>query len=74
MTLPSRLNPIQGSWGFIIRDNDGDVVLIGRGRINHLLSAFHAEVIAGLQGVLAALNLGVSRLILETDSLFSSKR
>jgi superfamily II RNA helicase len=57
------------SWGFIIRDNDGDVVLTGRGRINHLLSAFHAEVIAGLQGVQAALNLGISRLILETDSL-----
>jgi ribonuclease HI len=58
-----------GSWGFIIRDNDGDVVLIGRGRINHLLSAFHAEVIAGLQGVQAALNVGIRRLILQTDSL-----
>jgi ribonuclease HI len=58
-----------GSWGFIIRDNDGDVVLTGRGRINHLLSAFHAEVIAGLQGVQAALNVGIRRLILQTDSL-----
>jgi len=27
-----------GSWGFIICDHKGDVVLTGRGRINHLLS------------------------------------
>ena len=35
---------------------------------NHLLSAFHAEVIITLQGVQAALNLGVSRLTLETNA------
>lgn len=27
-----------GSWGFLIRDCDGDVVLAGKGKINHLLS------------------------------------
>jgi len=34
-----------------------------------LLSAFHAEVIAALQGVQAALNLGVGRLTLEINAL-----
>jgi len=34
-----------------------------------LLSAFHAEVIAALQGVQAALNSGVGRLTLETNAL-----
>ena len=34
-----------------------------------MLSAFYAEVIATLQGVQAALNLGVSRLTLETNAL-----
>ena len=34
-----------------------------------MLSAFHAEVIAALQGVQAALNLGVGRLTLETNAL-----
>jgi len=34
-----------------------------------LLNAFHTEVIAALQGVQAALNLGVSRLTLETNAL-----
>ena len=51
-----------GSWGFVIRDNDGDVVMTGRGRINHLLSPFQAEVIACLQGIQTALNLGIGKL------------
>ena len=34
-----------------------------------MLSAFHAEVIAALQGVQAALNLEVGRLTLETNAL-----
>ena len=58
-----------GSWGFVTRDNDGDVVMTGRGRINHLLSPFQAEVIACLQGIQTALNLGIGKLILETDAL-----
>ena len=58
-----------GGWGFLIRDSDGDVVLSGWGRVNHLLNAFQAEAIACLQGVQAACNLGIGRLILETDAL-----
>jgi len=34
-----------------------------------LLSAFHAKVIAALQGVQVALNLGVSTLTMETNAL-----
>lgn len=58
-----------GSWGFIVRDSDGDVVIAGRGRVNHLLNPLHAEVIACLQGVQTALNCGIRHLILETDAL-----
>jgi len=43
--------------------------MTGRGRINHLLSSFQAEVIACLQGIQTALNLGIGKLILETDAL-----
>lgn len=64
-----RADDQSGSWGFIIRYWDGDVVMTGRGRVNHLLSALHAELIACLHGVQAALNLGIGRLILETDAL-----
>jgi ribonuclease HI len=52
-----------------IRDHDGDVVVTGRGRLNFVLSAFQAELIACMQGVQAAQNLGIGRLILETDAL-----
>lgn len=58
-----------GGWGFLIRDNDGDVVLNGWGRVNHLLNAAQAETIACLQGVQAAVGAGIGRLILETDSM-----
>jgi len=48
-----------GSWGFLIRDSDGDAVLMARGKANHLLDAFHAELIACLQGIQVAVDLGI---------------
>jgi hypothetical protein len=33
-----------GSWGFLVRDDVGDVVVSGRGRVDHLLNAFHDEL------------------------------
>jgi ribonuclease HI len=58
-----------GSWGFLIRDHDGDVVMTGQGKINNALSAFHIELIACLQGVQVVSNLGIGKLILEIDAL-----
>ncbi|TVU23480.1 hypothetical protein EJB05_25849, partial [Eragrostis curvula] len=52
-----------GGWGFIIRDCDGDVVHAGRGRVDSLLDAFRAEVIACLQGVQMAIDLGISSVV-----------
>jgi len=60
---------MEGSWGFLIRDHDGDVIMSRRGRINHALSAFQAKLVACLQGIQVATNLGIGRLILETDAL-----
>jgi ribonuclease HI len=57
-----------GSWGALIWDSDGDLVLLGRGRINHLLDPFHAELIACLQGIQLAVNLGIGRIIVETGA------
>lgn len=39
------------------------------GQVDHLLNAFLAELISCLEGVQAAINLGIGRLILETDAL-----
>jgi hypothetical protein len=58
-----------GGWGFFIRDSDGDVVLAGCGRVDHLMNAMQAETVACLQGVQVASNLGIGHLILETDAM-----
>lgn len=58
-----------GSWGFLIRDSDGDVITAGRGKIDHhLLNAFQADLIACLQGLQVAANFGMSRVLMETDA------
>lgn len=63
-----RLENMAGSWGFLIRDSDGDLVLAGRGRVDNLLSAFPSELIACLQGLQSAADLGIGHLILESDA------
>ena len=37
-------------WGFIIRDEDDDMISAGRGRLSHILDPFQAEVVACLKG------------------------
>lgn len=46
----------------------GDVITSGRGRVDHLFSAFQAELIACLQGIQVAADLGINNLLLETDA------
>ena len=52
----------------MIQDCDGDVIVSGRGKIECLLNAFQAELIACLQGIQAAVDLGIGRLIVETNA------
>jgi ribonuclease HI len=61
-------NEMNGSWGFLIRDSDGDLVKTGRGKVDNLWSALHSELIACLQGLQIAADLGIGQLILETDA------
>ena len=42
--------------------------MVGRGKINHLLNAFQAELVACLQGLQTAVDLGIGRIVLETDA------
>ena len=55
-----KLNDKAGSWGFLIRDSDGDLVMVGRGKIDNLLSAFQSELIACLQELQTAADLGIA--------------
>ena len=69
MLLSLRNSSCNGGWGYVIRDSDGDVVCAGRGRVEFLLKAnFQAEVIGCIHGVQAAVNAGISNLILGTDA------
>lgn len=49
-----------GGWGYLIRDSDGDVVLAGWGRVNHLLNVAQAEAITCLQGYRQLQTLGLA--------------
>ena len=46
----------------------GDVVCAGRGIVEFLPNAFRAEMIGCMQGLQAAINMGITNLILETDA------
>jgi hypothetical protein len=58
-----------GGWGCIIRDEEGDLISAGRGKLLHALDSFQAEVVACLQGLQAAIDLGVTRVHMETDAI-----
>lgn len=58
-----------GGWGYVIRDEEGDLISAGRGKLLHVLDSFQAEVIVCLQGLQAAIDMGVSRVQLETDAM-----
>ena len=57
-----------GAWGFIIRDSDGQAIVAGSGRLSAVPDAISAEGEACLAALEAAMNRGISRVIIETDS------
>ena len=58
-----------GSWGFLIRDSDGDVVMTGRGR---WITAERISCGACLQGVQTTIGLGIGHLLEEVMFLVAS--
>ncbi|EEE57070.1 hypothetical protein OsJ_06893 [Oryza sativa Japonica Group] len=59
----------QGGWGYVIWDHNGVVVQAGAGGANHLMDAFHSEVLACAAAVGAASERGMMKIELETDSM-----
>jgi hypothetical protein len=57
-----------GGWGYVIRDENGDVIQLGSGRVLFATSPMHMELTACIQGVTAAISLGINNLTLETDA------
>jgi len=63
----------QGSWGYVIRDNEGDVIQAGEEKILHALDAWYTELYACINGVKAAQSMGIHNFILETDALLTKQ-
>jgi ribonuclease HI len=58
----------QGGWGFIVRDQYGEVRGSGAGRINYVASALQAEAPACMEAVHASAAWGMGCIELESDS------
>jgi hypothetical protein len=54
-----RESDMNGGWGYVIRDENGDVIQSGSGRVLFAISPMHMELIACIQGVTAAISLGI---------------
>lgn len=51
----------KGGWGFVIRNDEGQVVKAGVDREDFFQDAFHAELLGALSGVREAATLGISQ-------------
>lgn len=58
-----------GGWGYVIRDSDGDMVIAGAGRLEHAQDALHSEAEACVQGLYKAQELGMGKIMMETDAM-----
>ena len=63
----ARRRPGWGGWGFVIRDNTGDAVGTGPGRIRHAVSAIQTGAEACLHALPAAAAWGISNIVVESD-------
>lgn len=54
-----------GGWGYVIRDDACTVVSAGAGRCEYLLDALHAELLACLEGVRAAGEKDISKVVIQ---------
>jgi hypothetical protein len=55
-------------WGFVVRNNYGELLATGAGKINYVSSALHTEAMAAYKGFLFASQMGMPRIILEMDA------
>jgi len=59
---------LTGGWGYVMRGSDGQIICSGYGRLNNVMEASHAEVIAALQALQRATDMGMQNVILVTDA------
>jgi ribonuclease HI len=59
----------KGGWGFVVRNEEGYVLQVGAVSLQYLSGPLHAEALAAMRSLKFAAQLGMSRVVLETDSL-----
>jgi ribonuclease HI len=52
-----------GGWGYVIRDESGGVIQSRSRRVPSAINPMHMELIACIEGVKAAISLGVNNMI-----------
>jgi hypothetical protein len=55
------------AWGFVIRSHDGQAVMAGAGRLEHVHDALSAEMYACLEALKACSDQGMMRVIIESN-------
>ena len=58
----------QGGWGFIARNSSGEFLEGGYGNLQRVATPFQAEALAAMHSLERIAQLGMSRIILETDA------
>ncbi|RLN28580.1 hypothetical protein C2845_PM05G37280 [Panicum miliaceum] len=56
-----------GAWGFVVRDSDCQGIMAGCGQLQAVHHALSAEGEACLMALKAAVEIGISRVIIKTD-------
>jgi hypothetical protein len=49
-----------GGWGWLIRNSNGEVIIVGRGRVDHVHNPFQDEVISCMHGANGYLPLALT--------------
>jgi ribonuclease HI len=63
------MEQLTGGWGYVMRGCDGAVICTGYGRLDNVLEASHAEIVACLQALQRANEMGIQNVVLETDAM-----
>ena len=58
----------KGGWGYVIHDENGEVIQSGSERVSFTINPMHMELNACIEGVKAAMSLGVNNIILQIDA------
>uniref|UniRef100_A0A8R7TS40 RNase H type-1 domain-containing protein n=1 Tax=Triticum urartu TaxID=4572 RepID=A0A8R7TS40_TRIUA len=58
-----------GAWGCVARSDHGEVIFACAGKLEFLASPLQAEATACIKAIEAASELGIHRVIFESDSL-----